>query len=86
MTRTYASRPIWTWQCDDCGTETEDLAREQSGLPSIEVMRSRGWFIAETFGDKCPACLRKSGSSPQALNEYRREHAKPHDLPTGEHR
>lgn len=59
MTRTYTAKPIWTWKCDECGRE-QLLAREQSGsmgLPSMDEMRERGWFIAESFGDKCPLCV-----------------------------
>lgn len=58
MTRTYTAKPIWTWKCDQCGRE-HDLARNQSGaegLPSIDQMRERGWFIAEKYGDLCPPC------------------------------
>jgi hypothetical protein len=42
--------------CDECGFETVDLCRQQYGLPSADVMRDQGWFIADTFGDKCTAC------------------------------
>lgn len=56
MTRAYTERPVWTWRCDECGFETGDLARQSYGLPSAEVMRLRGWFIAEQFGDLCPLC------------------------------
>lgn len=66
MTRTYTTRPIWTWQCDECGFETGDLSRQQYGLPSIEVMRNRGWFIADLFGDKCPACQATTTESEAA--------------------
>lgn len=58
MTRTYTAKPVWTWKCDQCGREHE-LARNQSGpggLSSMEQMRARGWFIAESFGDLCPPC------------------------------
>lgn len=59
MTRTYTSKPVWTWKCDECGREHE-LAREQSGprgLATMDEMRERGWFIAEKFGDMCPPCV-----------------------------
>lgn len=59
MTRTYTAKPIWTWKCDECGRE-QHLAREQSGsmgLPSMDEMRLNGWFIARSFGDKCPLCV-----------------------------
>lgn len=60
MTRTYTKKPVWTWKCDRCGRE-EHLAHEQSGpfgLPTMEQMRDEGWFIAESFGDLCPKCVR----------------------------
>lgn len=59
MTRTYTAKPVWTWKCDECGIE-KHLARSQSGalgLPSPDEMRERGWFIADSFGDKCPKCV-----------------------------
>lgn len=59
MTRTHTARPIWTWQCDECGEETDDLGRTQWELPLPADMRERGWFIAKLFGDKCPACVAK---------------------------
>ena len=61
MTRTYTARPVWTWKCDRCGFETGDLARQQYGLPSPDVMRDRGWVIADLHGDLCPRCVKESG-------------------------
>ena len=61
MTRTFTQNPVWTWRCDRCGRE-ESLSREQSGLPEVEQMRQRGWFIARLFGDLCPECNREEQS------------------------
>lgn len=58
MTRTHTKQPVWTWMCDECGLE-DSLARTQNGLPEKEQMRQGGWFIAELFGDLCPACNEK---------------------------
>jgi hypothetical protein len=63
MTRTYTKRPIWTWQCDTCLTQTADLARNIGELPDFEAMQERGWFIAELSGDMCPRCVKVSDSS-----------------------
>ncbi len=57
MTRTHTRSPVWTWKCDSCGYEALPLARVQAGLPSRAAMESRGWFIAEKWGDKCPDCV-----------------------------
>ena len=56
MTRTHTKRPVWVWQCDECGIES-DFAYLQAGLPLPVEMRKRGWFIAEKWGDKCPMCV-----------------------------
>lgn len=56
MTRTWTKKPVWVWQCDSCGVES-DFAYRQSSLPSPDAMRERGWFIAELWGDKCPECV-----------------------------
>lgn len=61
MTRAHIRRPVWTWFCDLCGRTSGDLANEQSDLPSPDDMRARGWFIAETWGDRCPTCQMKEG-------------------------
>ena len=58
MTRAHFKRPVWTWSCDRCGKTSGDLATEQRGLPTPEQMRRRGWFIAETWGDRCPECVK----------------------------
>lgn len=66
MTRTYTTKPVWTWKCDQCGRETM-LARTQSGalgLPTPDEMRQRGWLIADIFGDKCPICLEHESENP----------------------
>jgi phage terminase large subunit GpA-like protein len=55
MTRTFTSKPVWTWQCDRCGIESS-LALSQSTLPSGKEMEDRGWYIAPLFGDLCPHC------------------------------
>lgn len=55
MTRTWAKLPVWVWQCDSCGAES-DFAPRQTALPLPNEMRERGWFIAEKWGDKCPDC------------------------------
>jgi hypothetical protein len=68
MTRAHTTRPVWTWKCDECGFETGDLSCQQYGLPSPDVMRARGWFIADMFGDKCPACVKKT-TEPEAPHE-----------------
>ena len=60
MTRTHTARAAWTWRCDACGRE-HALGREQSDLPSPDDMRARGWFIAKTWGDRCPDCQAKEG-------------------------
>ena len=57
MTRAYFKRPVWTWFCDRCGKTSGDLATEHQGIPTPEQMRRRGWFIAETWGDRCPECV-----------------------------
>lgn len=62
MTRTHTREPVWTWVCDSCGFEANPTARSQSGLPSKTAMESRGWFIAEKWGDKCPECVQGGGS------------------------
>lgn len=56
MTRGHAKRPVWTWHCDRCGATSGDLAYQQSLLPSPAVMRERGWFIADRWGDLCSRC------------------------------
>ena len=57
MTRAHFKRPVWTWFCDRCGKTGGDLATEHQGLPTPDEMRRRGWFIAETWGDRCPECV-----------------------------
>lgn len=56
MTRTYTKRPVWVWQCDVCGHE-EHYGRATAELPTMDDMRAAGWFVAEDWGDKCPACV-----------------------------
>lgn len=56
MTRGYVGHPIWTWFCDECGASSGDYARDQSRLPSKELMRIRGWYVARTYGDRCDKC------------------------------
>ena len=57
VTRAHFKRPVWTWFCDRCGKTSGDLATDQKDLPTPERMRRRGWFIAETWGDRCPECV-----------------------------
>jgi len=56
VTRQHTRRPVWAWYCDLCGRRGDEIAWEQSELPSGDEMRARGWFIAQTWGDKCPQC------------------------------
>lgn len=63
MTRTHTPKAVWTWICDRCGRSSGDLAWTQWGLPTIDEMRKRGWFIAELVGDMCPRCLTPAEAS-----------------------
>ena len=59
MTRGHVKSPVWAWCCDECGLVHRSLAFLQRDLPSPDEMRASGWFIAETWGDKCPMCAKK---------------------------
>ena len=62
---------VWVWQCDVCRNHQGAPAWQESGLVTIEFMRSLGWRclsnaqqdkIKEDTGirlpyDTCPACL-----------------------------
>lgn len=63
MTRTHNDQQQWVMLCDQigCPTRSEAFPKE----PPLELFRDRGWFIARTFGDICPACLAK-GVRPSA--------------------
>lgn len=53
----------WVIVCDetDCATTSEKFPH----LPDPDLFIERGWFMAELFGDVCPACLAK-GVKPTA--------------------
>jgi hypothetical protein len=59
MTRTFTRDPVWTWYCDRCDRSSGDLSWLGNGLPTADEMRSRGWFIAEKWGDRCAQCVAK---------------------------
>jgi hypothetical protein len=58
----------WVMRCDvgifdtrkRCTTESEPSV----GQPELWQFASQGWFIAEKFGDACPACLH-AGYTPK---------------------
>lgn len=65
MTRQWAddrlteskTRPAWVMVCDQkgCTTTSEEFPTQ----PDLEIFAGRGWFIAQKYGDICPACLAK---------------------------
>ena len=56
-TQTIPAVTTTTYTCDRCGKTSGDLATDQKDLPTPDEMRRRGWFIAETWGDRCPECV-----------------------------
>ncbi|WP_424462968.1 hypothetical protein [Pseudoclavibacter helvolus] len=56
MTRKHVSQPVWAWHCDSCGRPEFELSFTQSGLPTPDEMRERGWHVADLYGDACPDC------------------------------
>lgn len=55
MTRSHDQNRQWRMYCDQdgCETRSEPFPAE----PPLQMFQERGWFIAELFGDACPACL-----------------------------
>jgi hypothetical protein len=68
MTRGFVDRPVWTWICDRCGGSSQDLAFTQSGLPSADALRERGWYVAPLYGDLCTFCNNEPGIGHAARN------------------
>lgn len=64
MTRSHIDSPVWVWSCDRCGRkDVTHLAVSQQSLPSPDEMRTRGWFIADQWGDRCPWCVAESAGA-----------------------
>jgi hypothetical protein len=57
-TEGHSSTWLWHWVCDRIGCKTQDPTTTlKRGLPSPEDMQARGWFVAQKWGDRCPACV-----------------------------
>lgn len=60
MTRSWISAKDqrWVMLCDQAGCTTRSEPFPAGGTqPDLDIFRERGWFVAEKFGDLCPACL-----------------------------
>ncbi|MGW4720842.1 hypothetical protein [Nocardia sp. NPDC004260] len=59
MTRQWISKKNqnWVMVCDQdgCTSKSEPFPNQ----PDLGIFQGRGWFVANLFGDICPACLAK---------------------------
>jgi len=48
----------WVMRCDipGCPATSEAFPHQ----PDLDLFAARGWYIAETSGDACPACRRRA--------------------------
>jgi len=57
VTRTRISRkdPRWVMECDreKCTTRSEPFDTQ----PDLSIFANRGWFVAASYGDRCPECV-----------------------------
>lgn len=53
-------------------------------MPSLASFVAEGWFIAATYGDRCPACVTRAGGLAAVLARPRTigDPATPHHLMT----
>lgn len=72
MTQEWISQEDQRWQmrCDSVGCRSAmPLTVERQNL---DVFREAGWFIAESWGDRCPACVAKMHDIVDGLPNERR--------------
>lgn len=65
MTREWVSTTDqrWVMACDQIGCRTRSEPFPEQ--PNLALFQARGWFVAQPWGDICPACLAR-GVRPTA--------------------